>query len=602
VAPEGGYFPDVRVIRLEGDQAAPADAVLHRKHCAPECVLVNGLGATETGLTRRYFVDRNTEIAGGILPVGYPVEDMEVLLLDERGDPVECGQAGDIAVKSGYLAVGYWRNPELTNVRFRHCEGEDGLRTYLTGDLGRMRADGCLEHLGRRDFQVKIRGHRVDVAEVESALCGLEEVREAAVAAFDDTHGEKRLAAYLVPAGQRMPPAGALRRFVAERVPDYMIPSLFLTVASLPLNLNGKLDRAALPAPEPASSAARVEPRNAAEEALAGIWRAVLGLGEVGVRDDFFEAGGDSLLAASMFARIRRRFGKDLPVATILEAPTIERLARAVCEDGWAPGPSTLAPLQPNGSRPPFFCFHPADGQVLFYRGMARALGPDQPVYGLQAAGLDGREPPLVRVEEMAARYLREMREVQPQGPYRLGGHCLGVLLALEVAQQLQAQGERVGLLVSFDTDLLWQMVSSPREAVRYHLATLSRLSARGKLAYLAERARYNVARLAGTMAAKAGALYGALGRPLPAGLRGMVIRELNHQAGIRYVPRPYGGRLILFLDDAGAPRDRALFWETVAAGGVEVQSVPGRDAGIFSEPNVRVLAGKLRACLESCS
>ena len=246
----GRQFPSLRVIRLEGDRGSPRDAALYRRHFSPECVLVHGLASTETGITSRYVVDHTMDANGSVLPIGWPVEDMDILLLAEDGRTAATGEAAEIAIRSRYLAEGYWRQPELTLQRFRPCPENAAERIYYTGDLGRMRADGCLEHLGRKDFQVKIKGNTIDVAEIESALAGIGEVEQAVVAAADDRQGEKRLVAYFVPAGRPAPTVSAIRRHLAGQLPSYMIPSSFVELESLPLTVNGKVDRRALPVPE----------------------------------------------------------------------------------------------------------------------------------------------------------------------------------------------------------------------------------------------------------------------------------------------------------------------------------------------------------------
>jgi thioesterase domain-containing protein/acyl carrier protein len=381
-----------------------------------------------------------------------------------------------------------------------------------------------------------------------------------------------------------------------------MVPSAFLLLESLPRMPNGKIDWAALPVPDWTSLAreeAFLAPRNALEARLVQIFEKVLGVRPVGLRDDFFDLGGHSLLAVSLFAEMEKAFGRHLPLATLFQAPTVEQLADRLRSEDLVPSWSALAPIQPQGGRPPFFCVHAHWGNVLFYRELARHLGTGQPVYGLQAVGLDGRQPPLRRVEEMAAHYLREIRAVQPEGPYFLGGFCLGAYVALEMARQLEAERQTVALLACFDTDGAWRKADSFGRSIAYHLTNLSRLGWRAKAAYVAERVRFRLLRIKCALGELISKLLLALERPLPRALRDLHVFETNYQANRAYVAQPCGGALTYFQPVGAVRGDPRVFWGEVAAGGVEVHLVPGEGEDIFREPNVTVLARHLRSCLE---
>ncbi|HEV3348302.1 MAG TPA: non-ribosomal peptide synthetase, partial [Methylomirabilota bacterium] len=303
-------FPRVRVVRLEGDRSARLDVELFRRHFAPGCVLANGLGATETGLVCRFLLDRETRLDGEIVPIGHPVEDMEVAVVGDDGKPVGSGEVGEISVRSEYLALGYWDRPDLTERAFETDAG--GQRAYRTGDLGRLRADGGLEHLGRKDSRAKIRGVTVSLAEVEAALAGLPCIREAAVIARTDTHHERRLVAYDVPVAGSDPSVSELRRQLAERLPPQMIPSRYGRLDALPLNQNLKVDRKALPAPgraRPALDQVSAPPEDPTQSELVRVWEELLEVEPVGIRDDFFDLGGDSLLATAMLVAIEEAMG-----------------------------------------------------------------------------------------------------------------------------------------------------------------------------------------------------------------------------------------------------------------------------------------------------
>jgi amino acid adenylation domain-containing protein len=348
VADEGRPLPALRVIRLEGDRATPHDLALFRERFGPDCVLVNGLGATECGLVRQFFFTTRDSVPEGVVPIGAPVEDMEIVLLDEAGLPAVAGETGEVAVRSAYLAAGYWKQPALTAARFIEEPGRPDTRLYRTGDLGRLRADGMLEMLGRRDGHAKVRGQRVEVAEAEAALLALSGVAEAVALVREDQPGAPRLVAYLVPVNGRTLEVGELRRALAARLPDVMVPSAFVVLDRLPLDGNRKVDRRALPAPvagHPASGTTRVAPRTPREFELARVWAAVLGVDDIAVEDDFFDLGGNSLLAALVLGRARTAWDVDIPLPIFIQHPTIAALAQAI-----EATPRESAALRPAGA------------------------------------------------------------------------------------------------------------------------------------------------------------------------------------------------------------------------------------------------------------
>jgi acyl-coenzyme A synthetase/AMP-(fatty) acid ligase/acyl carrier protein len=293
---------------------------------------VNRLGTTETLTFRCYFIDHDTPIGETGVPVGYAVPDKDVLLVDERGERVEPGAIGEMVVRSRYLSPGHWRNPDLTRATFLPDPADGTLRLYRTGDLGRLGADGCLEHLGRKDFQVKIRGRRVETSGVEEALLASSTIREALVVARR-RRGDESLVAYVVPATRPAPDVSTLRRFLAARLADYMVPSAYVFLDALPLLPNGKADRRALPAPgtnRPELDVPFVAPRDDVEAAIARIWSEVLEVDRVGVDDDFLDLGGDSLMGARIIARVTDRFDVTVPLRLLWEASTVARMAKFI--------------------------------------------------------------------------------------------------------------------------------------------------------------------------------------------------------------------------------------------------------------------------------
>jgi amino acid adenylation domain-containing protein len=328
-------FPDLRLIVLGSETIYKSDIELYRQHFPPACLFVATLGSTEITHIRKYFVDQEVSLPDSVVPVGYPEDGVQVLLLDESGQEVGVDAVGQIAVKSRALSLGYWRRPDLTRARFLPDPNGGDERIYLTGDLGRMHDDGCLTHVGRADFQAKIRGHRVEVGEIETTLLDHPGVKEAVVIAHQDSRGEKRLAAYLVASQEFTPSTSMLRDSLAVKLPDYMLPTTFMFLDALPLTPSSKVDRRALPTPREEDYSPEgtfVAPRTPLERALADVWSQVLGRTHVSIHENFFTLGGDSLLAMQVISRVRDVFGVELALSNVFEVPTVASLAVAIAQ------------------------------------------------------------------------------------------------------------------------------------------------------------------------------------------------------------------------------------------------------------------------------
>ena len=438
----------IRLVVLGGESVVKTDVDLYKEYFSNECIFVNGLGPTESTVTLQYFINKQTEITRNTVPVGYSVEETEILLLNEAGEKTDI--YGEIAIRSPYIALGYWRKPDLTQLVFKSDRASDSRRIYRTGDLGRLRPDGSIEFLGRKDFQVKIRGFRIELGEIEAALTQHPSVRENVVIAREDVPGNKHLVAYVVPTQTLT--TDELRHFLKQKLPDYIVPSAFVMLEALPLTPSGKVDRLTLPVPDNSSSLDNfVPPRDKLELQLTQIWSEVLKVDKVGVRNNFFDLGGHSLLAVRLMAKIQQQFGKNLPLAALFQSPTVEELANILQRDSDSSYWSPLVAIQPNGSKRPFFCVPGIGANVIYFYDLARHLGTDQPFYGLQALGLDGDSPPHTSIEEMAAYYIEAIQTQEPQGPYLLGGHSFGGIVAFEMATQLHKQGHEVALLAIID-------------------------------------------------------------------------------------------------------------------------------------------------------
>ncbi|HEY0409314.1 MAG TPA: non-ribosomal peptide synthetase, partial [Candidatus Dormibacteraeota bacterium] len=455
IAAERDAWPAaLREVVTAGEQLQITPAVAELFAHVPECRLFNQYGPSETHVATAYALAGPARSWAALPSIGAPIANTRVLLLDAAFGLVPAGVPGELCIGGHCLARGYLARPDLTAERFvpdPFGDSGKGERLYRTGDLARWQPDGNLEFLGRTDQQLKIRGFRVEPGEIESVLAAHPRGREAAVVARQAPGtAARRLVAYVVTQGEAVS-AAELRSQVRERLPEYMVPSAFHFLEALPLTPSGKVNRRALPELDAAAgeeAGAATLPRTPLEEELAAIWRQVLDVERVGVHDSFFDLGGHSLLAVRLLARIRRQLGRDLPLASLFASPTIEHLA-ALLGGGEGPAASTpMVALQTAGTRRPLFLVHPVGGSVFCYTELARALGPDQPVYGLQAPE-EGPAP--ASLEEMAERYLAALRAVQPEGPYRLGGWSLGGVVAFEMARQLAARGEAVEQLAVLD-------------------------------------------------------------------------------------------------------------------------------------------------------
>ncbi|WTA23136.1 amino acid adenylation domain-containing protein [Streptomyces sp. NBC_00853] len=399
--------------------------------------------------------------------VGRPIYNTRAYVLDSALRPVPAGVAGELYLAGAGLARGYFGRPSLTAERFvADPFGEPGTLMYRTGDLVRWRGDAQIDYLGRADDQVKIRGFRIELGEVESAVAAEPGIAAAAVVVHTGPTGVKRLVAYTVASASDAPEPAALRARLSAALPEYMVPSAFVELSALPLTVNGKVDRAALPAPDFGDAGGGRAPKDAREELLCAIFADVLGLERVGAEDNFFELGGHSLLAMRLVGRIRASLGTPVQVGAVMAAPTVADLAARIGSDARRDALRVLMPLRERGTAAPLFCFHPASGFAWQYTGLLRHLDADRPVYGLQSPGLAGEQPEVADVAALAELYLEEIRTVQPQGPYHFLGYSFGGTVAQTLAALLQERGEEVaflGLLDAYPPEIEdWSYIDAP--------------------------------------------------------------------------------------------------------------------------------------------
>ena len=426
---------------------------------ACQAKLVNTYGPTEcTDICAAYLVEEPEQWLEKSVPIGKPIPNVKLLVLDHNQKLLPLGIAGELYIAGEGVGIGYLNNAELTQERFILWNEDSKVRCYKTGDLVRWLPDGNLESLGRLDNQVKIRGFRIEPGEIEVVLNQHPKVLQSVVIVWEIHPGDERLAAYYVPNLAQVPTPSKLHHFLREQLPHYMVPSFLVRLENLPLTPNGKIDRYHLPTPDPFQRDIEeklVAPQTQTETRLVDIWAQVLEHENIGIHDNFFELGGHSLLAVNLMTRIEHAFGIHLPLATLFKQPTIKHLARFLDQTTDSQVWSPLVALQPQGSKSPFFCMPGSGGNIVPFHQLARLMGTERPFYAMQARGLDGQSAPFTRVEEVAVYYLEAIRAVQPQGPYFLGGYSFGALVAFEMAQQLHRQGQRVAFLAILDLPAL---------------------------------------------------------------------------------------------------------------------------------------------------
>jgi amino acid adenylation domain-containing protein len=571
--------------------------------------------------------------------IGRPIANTQAYILDAQLQLLPIGIPGELHIGGEGLARGYLNRPELTAERFipHPFSNREGARLYKTGDLARYQPDGNIEFLGRIDEQVKIRGFRIELGEIEVVLNQHPAVREAVAIATEDVPGNKRLVAYIVPNQEQLATLGVqtlaplLRQVLIEKLPEYMVPSAFVMLDFLPLTPNGKVDRKALPAPSQPMERGFVAPRTPTESLLVEIWAEVLKCDRVGICDNFFDLGGDSLLAVRLLDRIHEQFEQELPLSALFLTPTVEGLANTLSPGTKSLPWSPLVTIQATGSNPPFFCVHPILGVVFPYYELGRHLGTDRPFYALQPLGIDGKGRPLTCIEDMAAYYIEALRVVQPKGPYFLGGWSFGGLVAFEMAQQLQRAGHQVALLAVLDTlapvpshkPSFWNgfkflLTTVPRYVWPFLLDYFYLLTAPNNhqseappekrlisdrvLRWLGIRlSRHSLS----DRTAKANLMSQELKRQI---LRELTIGRLfpvfqaNSQATLNYVAQAYPNRITLFRTSNQVSKTHptpTLGWNELTEAGVEVHIVPGNHLTMLRKPNVQVLAEELRKCFE---
>ncbi len=604
-------FPNIRHASSGGDMV-PAELQETMKGIFPKADTFVIYGCTEIScMGCSYPVPRDQEVKKTL--VGKPFSNMTVRLLDEAQQPVSPGNQGEIYFGGAGVATGYLNLSEITGEKFVTL---DGSRFYRTGDLGRF-IDGDLQISGRADFQIQLRGIRIEPGEIEARLRDVPGIREAVVVARELGSSEKSLVAYMVFEENEKPGVELIRTFLKERLPDYMQPAAFVVLAALPLNANLKIDRRALPAPVPGNMAGLgtvVFPRDGLEKHLVEIWESALGTGPIGINNSFFELGGDSLQAIQILLQIEERWNKTLPITSLVEAPSLGALADLVrhsesskaSQEGKALG--NIVPLRTGGNRPPLFCLH----GVILYQELAKCLDGDQPVYAvflqeevelLKTRKYDPVSSDFSTIPGIARHYLESLRTTQPHGPYYLAGASFGGLIAFEMGQQLRAAGEEVALIALFDS---WMIKKIPlHRRVAFHLDWLSEHG----LGYLFNRAQHRLERFARRLTI-AGSKMSRQVRPMSKSTTQIVslqdlerlLDEVAAEVEHSYRPRTYPGKVILFRATEQGSLSKGsldLGWKRLCIGDFSVFDIPGDHKGILEGVPASILATYLQPHLQ---
>jgi amino acid adenylation domain-containing protein len=611
-------LPSLRVVFFAGEPLTAALVQHWRRVYGRAGTIVNLYGPTETTLAKCAYVVPDEPYAG-IQPLGRPIPQTQILVLTADRRLCGIGEVGEISVRTPFRSLGYVKAEEENERRFVVNPFADDAddRLYLTGDRGMMDKDGVLHFLGRIDDQVKVHGVRVEPMEVAATLRTSPDVVSCAVVERTDSPDRPALAAYVVPSRDGQRSARRLREFLRQRLPAPMIPSVFVFLDRLPLTANQKLDRKRLPALDDRSAdreSRHVAPRDAVELQLVQIWQDLLGVERIGIGDSFFDLGGHSLLALHLLVRIEQRLRRKVPLAALFEEQTIEHLANVIRRQETAA--SQVVKLWSGENPEILFLVHTGGGTILNYVPLVRHLQPDRPIYAVQARGLSGEAEPQCDMAEIAAEYVGKLRNIQPTGPYRLGGHSFGGVIAYEMARQLTETGQEVALLAMFDT-----MLSGAEDAGRLHEPE-SWAAARDLAGAVGIFRRFtgleiDIAHetLCGRPIAEQIALVSDAfrrgGSPLFADgddlVRNLLAVERAHRkARLTYRPPPSPVPITLFRasegmlpeDDPNPVSSETLDWSEISGAPVRVLWVPGDHVTMMAEPNAGSLAERLRCCL----
>lgn len=597
---------------ITSGEALSVNLVRTFQELIPEAKLINLYGSSEVSANATYYDTSLLQNQGHNVPIGRPIDNTQIYVLNQDLQPTPLGVVGELYVAGDGLAKGYLHRRELTQKRFIDNPFIPGNKIFKTGDLVRYLKDGNLEYLGRSDEQVKIRGFRVELGEIATVITQHPDVQESVVIEGKDAQENQCLIAYLVTDKEDI--TAQLLPYLQQKLPSYMLPSAFVVLDALPLTPNGKVDKRALPNNEiirQNTNKSFVAPRNFTELALVKIWGNLLNTSPIGVTDNFFELGGHSFLAVRLMALIQDRFGHNLPLSTLFENPTIEKLAAVVTQPSRKSSNSHLVAINSSGDKTPIFCIHGAGGNISPYFNISRRLGENYPFYALEDS-LEQDRPEIISVEETATRYLQEIRKVQPNGPYLLGGHCYGGVLAFEIARQLHNQGDTVDLLVVIDAILPETIIEPTDDDDAKFLLRIAESMKTGSDVDLSvpfeELRDLPLTEKLNLINKKANCIFSDA--ELQDFLRHYELFKAHVQAMRSYVPLCYPDSITLFraseeiVHDFDNPEwytnDPLLGWGKCSSQPIQFIDVPGDHFSIFVEPHIQELAKQLRICIDN--
>ncbi|MEO6695101.1 MAG: amino acid adenylation domain-containing protein, partial [Ignavibacteria bacterium] len=602
---DSGYKTlDLREVYTAGEQLQITPAIINLFKSLKDFIFANQYGPSEAHVVTSYTLNDKPESWVKLPPIGTPVYNTQMYILDQFLKPVPPGVSGDLYIGGVQLVRGYHNRPELTEEKFKDNPFDKlkSKKLYKTGDIARYLQDGNIEYLGRADNQIKLRGFRIELGEIESVLTEYPGLKNVAVVTREFSDGDKRLVAYIVLSGENEIETSELRKYLKSKLPDYMVPGDFMTLKEMPLTPSGKVDQKALPLPgniRETDSNKYSEPKDELELQLVKIWEKVLGVKPIGITDNFFDLGGHSLLALRLFGYIEKLTGKKLALSTLFNYPTIEELAKIIRNEGWTKPWKSLVAVKPGGSRIPFFCVPPAAGTALHFQDMIKYVNKDQPFYVLESVGLDGKESPHTDLIEMASFYVKEIQTLQPEGPYLIGGRCFGGRVVFEMAQQLMKSGHKVALVAIFDT---WPPFIAPppnyvppKRDPQHFLKSIARHIQDGDLwtvirnyssnKYIKTKWRIQN-KIEYTFSSKRKKLF-----------KKIMLQHFHAQD--RYVAKKYPGKITL-IECATFKREYREGWRNLAEGGFETYVVPDTNhKTIVKEPKLRDFAEKLNFVLE---
>jgi len=551
--------------------------------------LINAYGPTENTVCVSMSDD---PIKGNhVTVIGKPISNVQVYILDKMGDLCPVGVTGEICVGGAQVARGYLHRPDLTaeKVILNPFSKEAGAKMYKTGGLGRWHADGSIEFLGRIDDQVKIRGYRVELGEVESVLHQCDLVSQAVVLARDDKEGNKRLIAYIIPESSF--DRKAIINYLMSKLPEYMVPTILVKMENFPITPNGKIDKKALPDPDrnDLSTNEYVAPRNKTEQRLAEIWQKLLHTEKVGIHDNFFEIGGNSLIATRLMSKIEKSFKLKFPISVLFKAPTIEELSYFVFNKIDLQE-SVVVTIQPNGNQLPFFVVGDLARSLRYYK-LSKYLGEDHPVYEFKLPSKDVRlNAPLQEdIEKTASFFVKEMLRIQPEGPYFLGGTCGRGIVAYEMAQQLHAMGHKIGLLALFEVYTPEGVQIIPSYNFWKHKAGTFKEKVRSSSSYK-DKSKVLFKRLR--------TVFNMIYKVTERSIDGIAYKSSLKRA---YTFKPYPDKITLFKSEKEyavnfSKNDPYLGWRNYCAQeNIELVKIPGGHGKILQEPGAKIVADYIK-------